>query len=247
MVSAGFAAARANAAELTEVVARVKPSVVAVGTYQANRAPSLVFRGTGFAVEDGRTVITNSHVLPDSLDAANRERLVILAGHSSNPDPRDAVVLARDTVHDLAVLRIQGAAIPALALADSDRAREGQSMAFTGFPLAMALGLNPATHRATLAAIATIAPPQPTDRTLNPAFINRIRSGQFAIFQLDGTAYPGNSGSPLYDSETGSVFGIVNMVFVKGSREAAISSPSGISYAIPAKYIRALLDQATPR
>jgi len=34
---------------------------------------------------------------------------------------------------------------------------------------------------------------------------------------------------------------------VKGAKEAALSSPSGISYAIPAKYVRALLEQALPK
>jgi len=31
-------------------------------------------------------------------------------------------------------------------------------------------------------------------------------------------------------------------VFVKGSKEAALSQPSGISYAIPANHLRALSD-----
>ena len=61
------------------------------------------------------------------------------------------------------------------------------------------------------------------------------------MFQLDGTAYPGNSGSPLYDPEQGTVYGIINSVFVQGGRERAISQPSGITYAIPAVYIQEML------
>ena len=53
------------------------------------------------------------------------------------------------------------------------------------------------------------------------------------IYQLDLTAYPGNSGSPVYLSETGEVFAIINKGFVKETKEAAIESPSGITYAIP--------------
>ena len=37
------------------------------------------------------------------------------------------------------------------------------------------------------------------------------------------------------------MLGIVNMVLVKNSRESLLSSPSGISYAIPVRYLRALL------
>jgi hypothetical protein len=33
------------------------------------------------------------------------------------------------------------------------------------------------------------------------------------------------------------------MVFVKGTKEAALSAPSGISYAIPVRYLRELLAQ----
>jgi hypothetical protein len=34
-------------------------------------------------------------------------------------------------------------------------------------------------------------------------------------------------------------------VYVKGSKEAALSAPSGISYAIPVKYVQRLLKQET--
>jgi hypothetical protein len=37
---------------------------------------------------------------------------------------------------------------------------------------------------------------------------------------------------------------VVNSVFVKGAKETVLTDPSGISYAIPATYIRALLDRA---
>jgi S1-C subfamily serine protease len=57
------------------------------------------------------------------------------------------------------------------------------------------------------------------------------------IYQLDITAYPGNSGSPLYSAENGEVLGILNKVFVKESKETVLEKPSGISYAIPVKYL----------
>jgi S1-C subfamily serine protease len=63
------------------------------------------------------------------------------------------------------------------------------------------------------------------------------------VFQLDGTAYPGNSGSPLFDPKTGKVIGILNMVFVKGTKENVLAHPSGISYAIPSNYIHEIMKQ----
>jgi len=61
------------------------------------------------------------------------------------------------------------------------------------------------------------------------------------VYQLDATAYPGNSGSAMYHASTGEVVGIINKVFVQESKEAVISKPSGITYAIPVKYLHQLL------
>jgi len=71
--------------------------------------------------------------------------------------------------------------------------------------------------------------------------VRRLAAGTFPVFQLDATAYPGNSGSPVYDAATAEVLGVVNMVFVKGTKETALTQPSGITYAVPARYIQALL------
>jgi len=40
------------------------------------------------------------------------------------------------------------------------------------------------------------------------------------------------------------VVGVVNMVFVKGTKENALTNPSGISYAIPSKFLEALIGAA---
>jgi S1-C subfamily serine protease len=58
------------------------------------------------------------------------------------------------------------------------------------------------------------------------------------VFALDAIAYPGNSGSPVWHPDTGEVLGVVNSVYVKGAKEAALTAPSGISYAIPVKYVQ---------
>jgi S1-C subfamily serine protease len=131
-------------------------------------------------------------------------------------------------------------------LADSAAALEGQELAFTGFPLGMVLGLHPATHRALLSAITPIVLPSLSSRALDARMITQLQRTPFAIFQLDGTVYPGNSGSPVYDPATGAVLAVINMTFVKGLKESAITHPSGIAYAIPSNYVRDLLQQKSP-
>ena len=118
---------------------------------------------------------------------------------------------------------------------------EGQEVAFTGFPIGAVLGMTPVTHRGIVSAITPIAIPQANSRDLNPALIRRLATDPFRVYQLDATAYPGNSGSPLYDPATGEVIGVLNMVFVKSTKEKVLSDPSGISYAIPVEYLQRLI------
>jgi hypothetical protein len=40
------------------------------------------------------------------------------------------------------------------------------------------------------------------------------------------------------------VIAVINSVFVKGAKENVLRDPSGITYAIPVQYVRALLDRA---
>ena len=237
-----LAAGSAQAA-LPEQIARIKPSIVAVGTHQRARSPQFVFRGTGFVVGDGTLVATNAHVLPELVDSTQRETIAILIGGEREAQVREARAVAIDREHDIALLRITGAALPALAIADSERVREGEAVAFTGFPIGGVMGYTPVTHQAVIAAITPVAIPSVNAQQLDPRVIRRVQAGPFNVFQLDATAYPGNSGSPVYDVARGEVVGIVNMVFVKGTREAALTNPTGISFAIPAKYLDALLRQ----
>ncbi|MEW5879415.1 MAG: serine protease [Pseudomonadota bacterium] len=227
-----------------QTIARVKSAVVAVGTFQRTRAPQFRFLGTGFAVADGSLVATNAHVLPEVVDAGNDpESLAILL---PGPDAQRAQVrtvarAARDDRHDLALLRVGGLPLPALVVRDSAAVAEGDQFLFTGFPIGSALGPYPATHRAMVSSITPIALPPANAQQLDPKVVRRLQAGSYAVFQLDATAYPGNSGSPLFDAATGEVVGVINMVFVKGTKEAALAQPSGITYAIPSRHLLQLL------
>lgn len=233
-------------AGLPEVVATARLAMVAVGVFDPLASPRFSFRGSGFVVGDGQLVATNAHVLPD--DPAGLQRLVLLpagnrrTGEERAPEARPLTLVAVDRLHDVALLRFAGPPLPALPLAEAP-AREGQSVAFIGFPIGGLLGFAPVTHRAIVSSIAPIALPPPNAARLDAAAIARLRQPVFDIYQLDGTAYPGNSGGPLLDVDTGAVLGLLNMVLVKNSRESLLTAPSGISYAIPVAHLRALLDR----
>jgi serine protease Do len=229
-------------AQVPATIERVKASVVGIGTFQKTRAPAFRFLGTGFAVGDGATIVTNAHVLPQVLEVDKGEAFaVLIPGPAREAQLRTATRGADDPVHDLALLRIPGPPLPALPIRDSESVREGESILFTGYPIGAVLGPFPATHRGMISAITPIAIPAAHSSQLKPELIRRLESGPFRVFQLDATAYPGNSGSPLYDPATGEVIGIINMVFVKGTKESALTQPSGITYAIPSRYLTELL------
>lgn len=239
-----FAGGAVRAQGAVQTVERVRPSIVAVGTLQATRQPQFRFHGTGFAVGDGALIATNAHVIPRNLDAGqDPEQIVIVlpARQASERIVRLARVVGSAAEQDLALLRIDGPPLPPLELGDSDRVRDGESYFFTGFPVGGALGLIPVTHRALIGAITPIVLPAANANQLNARAIRQAQSGAFDIFQLDAVAYPGSSGSPLYDITSGQVIGVVNMTVARETRESALAQPTGIAFAIPARHLRELI------
>jgi S1-C subfamily serine protease len=218
---------------------------VPVGTLNATESPRFAFRGSGFAVADGRHVVTAAHVLPPADQPELLARLAVLPpGDASGARARAARVVAVDRLHDVVVLRMEGDPLPALALADPDSAREGQAIALVGFPIAGALGYLPVTHQGIVSSITVSSLPAPTSRQLDARSVARLREGSFSLLQLDAVAYPGNSGGPLVDAASGRVIGVIDMVLLKGNRESALSAPTGISYAVPVRHVLDLLVEA---
>ena len=239
--------ASAASAEMSETIQRIKPSVVVVGTYKKTDSPQFVMRGTGFVIGNGNRIATNAHVVPEKSDPDGPALVIMVRNTQGETQVRRATLAGKDGAHDLAVLHIEGSALPALKLRNSDSVQEGQLVGFTGFPIGGALGFSPVTHRGMVSSITPIALPAGNARQINEKLVRQLKSGTFNIFQLDATAYPGNSGSPVFDVASGEVIGVVNMVFIKGSKEAALSQPSGITYAIPANYLANLIDRKSPQ
>jgi S1-C subfamily serine protease len=209
---------------------------------QFARRPAGQFMGTGFAVGDGRFVITNAHVLPKVVDANQGEFLAVFVGNGSHVEAHRATVVALDRVHDLSVLWSEELDLRPLELASADLVREGETYAFTGYPLGTLVGIYPVTHRGIVASVTPIAITGQGGPDTSPSA--RRQRSSYKVYQLDATAYPGNSGSPLYHPESGEVVGVVNKVLIKGTAEDASERPSGITYAIPVMHVHRLLKSA---
>lgn len=227
-----------TAESLVEVINQIKPSVVGVGVTTPMNAPANQLQGTGFVFGNGNYIATNYHVIAEPLEPEIVQYRAIYAGTAKNTTTFRAEVVGTDPVHDLAILKIEGS-LPALKIGANDYVSEGTSIAFTGFPIGAVLGLYPASHRGIIAAVAPDAIPAQNSNQLTINMLDRLQQS-FLIYQLDATAYPGNSGSPMYDASTGVVIGVINKVFVAETKEAVLSKPSGISYAIPVLHLRKL-------
>jgi serine protease Do len=225
---------------LADTISKIKPGIVAVGTYMPKRNPRATFLATGFAVGDGSLIVTNAHVIPDKLDIEHMEEVAVFYRKDNVDKAIIANEVAIDKEHDLAVLKVTGNQLSPLKLGHVPTVREGQLYAFTGFPIGMVLGLYPVTHRGIVSAITPNVIPMLRSEQINPKLLRRLQE-PYNVFQLDATAYPGNSGSPLYDPDTGEVIGVLNKVFVQESKENVLSKPSGISYAIPVNHVENIL------
>lgn len=235
-----FIPAAARASDLVDAIREVRRSVVAIGVYQELGQPPVRLMGTGFAVADGGYIITNAHVVPKKLDAKKHEALNAFYGVEADAKRMELDVVATDEVHDLALLRIIGGKLPALHLA-SGMAPEGTRTAITGYPASSLLGLYPITHEGIISAVkersfAAYSPGQLTaDR------VRRLRAA-FVVYQIDVNAYPGNSGSPLFDPADRRVLGVVQSVAVREKNQtSAIEAPTGFTFAVPAQFVSALL------
>jgi len=159
--------------------------------------------GTGFLVSADGYIVTNRHVVIEE----NAEYTVIM--HDTKKYP--AKVIGRDTVNDIAVLKVEGQDFPFIPLGDSDKLQVGQSVIAIGFALGR------------------------FDNTVSSGIISglqrSIMAGDgfsqaeelFDVIQTDAAINPGNSGGPLLDLK-GEVVG-VNVAIVQGSQSIAFSLP----------------------
>jgi serine protease Do len=228
----------ATGLDLPDLVERVKPSIVGVGIHSPLGAPQNTLRGTGFVIDDGLTIITNYHVVEIEADTTEKSHLVVFIGRGNKPTARPVELIASDRTHDLALLRLRGTPLPALSLS-TEQVREGQAIALVGYPIGAILGLYPSTNAGIVSSISPIALPQATTQSLTADQIRRLRE-PFEVYQLDAIAYPGNSGSPVFDLRTGNVIGVVTSVLARQSKEGLLKDPSAITYAIPSRHIGAL-------
>lgn len=224
--------------ELVDQVAQVKPSIVGIALFSPIEAAAPSLLGTGFVVGDGSYVVTNYHVVSQELDPSIVQYYVALSGEGRVPEAIKLETVGIDPIHDLAILKLSKKLTP-LKLTSDALLPSGTDIFMTGFPIGAVLGLYPATHTGIIAAITPDVKPAKNAKGLTLEMLNRL-DGPIMVYQLDITAFPGNSGSPVISRKTGEVFGVINKALLSSGKESVLENPSGISYAVPVKHIRNL-------
>jgi len=233
------ARAQAQLPDFTPLVERASPAVVNISTKQSLAArganphmPDLdqlppIFReffkdrvppkpdpqreaqslGSGFIISADGYVLTNNHVIADA-----DEILVRLPDHSE----LEATLVGADPRTDVALLKIEGAGLPTVALGDSRRLKVGEWVLAIGSPFGF-------DHTVTAGIVSG------TGRNLpNESYVPFI--------QTDVAINPGNSGGPLFNLD-GEVVGINSQIFTRSG------GFMGLSFAIPIDVAMDVADQ----
>jgi S1-C subfamily serine protease len=171
--------------------------------------------GSGVIISDNGYIVTNNHVVQQ----ADEIKVTL-----SNKKTYTAKVVGSDPAYDLAVIKIDAAALPYLVYGNSDDVKIGQWVLAIGYPL-------------NLETTVTAGIVSAKARSLG---LNRDRDGKAnnaveSYIQTDAAVNSGNSGGALVNTE-GKLIGI----------NSAIASPtgyySGYSYAIPVNIVKKVVD-----
>ncbi|MDN7652927.1 trypsin-like peptidase domain-containing protein [Burkholderia multivorans] len=149
--------------------------------------------GSGFIVSPDGAILTSAHVIGDATDATVR---------LANGREFRATVVAVDPQSDVAVLRIDGARLPYVPIAEATRVRAGEPV--------MTIGAPDGAGNTVTAGIVSATP-------------RRLADGSaFPFLQTDIAVNPDNSGGPVFD-RAGNVVGIAMQVYTGADRYASLT------------------------
>ena len=170
---------------IADVVAKVKPSVVAINTitYDIFNRPQ-EGAGSGWIIDEDGIIVTNNHVV----EGAEGITITLANGETF---PAEAACV--DPLTDLAVVKINAQNLPPANIGDSSELRVGDWVVAVGNSLGLGIS-------ATTGIVSSIDVSLP------------VSSGQtlYDLVQTDAAINPGNSGGPLVNMN-GEVVGITSV------------------------------------
>jgi serine protease Do len=204
--------------DFISVVAKVKPSVVAINTEVAtfdifNRPSTAKGAGSGWIIDKDGRIITNNHVIDGAKNIT-----VMLADERALP----ATVIGTDPLNDIAILKVDATNLPAVPVGDSSRLRLGEWVLAIGNPLGMGISAKQGIVSRLGVSIS-------------------VSSGQtlYDLVEISAAINPGNSGGPLFNM-AGEVVGIT-------SAKLSAVGVEGMGYAISSNTARPIIEELITR
>ncbi len=190
---------------IADVVAKVKPSVVAINievtTYDVfNRPLTQKGAGSGWIIDDGGIIVTNNHVV----EGAETITVTLADGRIYSVDTK---TVATDPLTDLAIFKIDAENLTAISVGDSTKLRVGDWVVAIGNSLGEGISATSGIVSA-----------------LDVSLAVDVGQTLYDLIRTDAAINPGNSGGPLVNM-AGEVIGIT-------SAKIADVSVEGVGYAI---------------
>jgi len=210
---------------IVEIAKKVGPAVVGVSNKVKVPGYSRMFSeeeeeqgtGSGIIFDERGYIITNNHVVEGA-----DELTVTLAGGKEVP----AELVGRDSVTDLAVIKIDESNLTVAPLGDSSKVQTGESVIAIGNPLGLELA-----------------------GSVTAGIISGVRNEmvidgkKMNLLQTDAAINPGNSGGALVNAK-GEVIGINTLKETfAGSNNGMPISAEGIGFAIPINDAMPIIEQ----
>ena len=194
---------------IADVVALVKPSVVAINTEYVsydifNQPYAQQGAGSGWIIDEDGLIVTNNHVVEGAQSVT-----VTLADGRTFP----AVSIRTDSLSDLAIIKVDASNLPAAQVGSSDMLRVGDWVIAIGNSLGLGISATKGIVSAKNISLSVSA-----GQTLGD------------LIQTDAAINPGNSGGPLVNI-AGEVIGITSVKVAQVGVEGmgyAISSNSAL-------------------
>jgi serine protease Do len=211
---------------LEQLVSKVSPAVVQIlvsgygpaeakGHTDKTRMVRQHAMGSGVIVDPDGYIMTNAHVV----EGAQRVRVIVPLSSSTSTlglqpvrsqQLFDAKIVGRHKQSDLALLKIEATQLPAIALHDDVRVRQGELVLAIGSPEGL-------RNSVTMGVVSSVARQTGAN---DPMF----------YVQTDAPLNPGNSGGPLVDLD-GNLVGINTFMLSEGGGN------EGLGFAIPASIV----------
>ncbi len=201
------------------------------GPQQQQQLPPQQGAGSGFVIDDSGRMITNFHVVQDTLKENSVEytdgsSISVIFPGSETELPVNVVGV--NTLYDIALIELKNPknlpeGVKPIPIANSDEIQVGEKAIAIGNPF----GLNSTVSAGIVSAVSRDAP--------------SIGQVEVPYVQTDAAINPGNSGGPLLNS-AGEVIGINTQILAGGGLGGQVGN-IGIGFAVPSNLLQQSLTQ----